>query len=329
MIKLLDEQFDKNTYNGVAAHPMQSWEWGAVRESMALEVVRVGVFANETLQDVYQMTLHPIPKSNKLIGYVPRSNFPNKEVLDFFYTYAKERGIAHIKFEPNELKRDVSEGRLAAHAKLKRSPFELFTPWQFLLDLSPSEEDLLKNMKSKTRYNIRLADRKGVEVKEVTGQEGFEQFADLYVGTTKRQSYGGRSKAYLQKVWDQLGGKMAHVLVASYEGEPLAAYMLFLFNDVLYYPYGGSSDKHRKLMPANLLMWEAIKFGKKHNAKLFDMWGALGPGYDTKHPRAGFTRFKEGYGGEHVEFAGSYDLVVSPFWYWVYKIGMKVRKIRK
>jgi lipid II:glycine glycyltransferase (peptidoglycan interpeptide bridge formation enzyme) len=105
----------------------------------------------------------------------------------------------------------------------------------------------------------------------------------------------------------------------------LVAWILFVFHDYLYYPYGASSTKFKNTMASNLIMWEAIKYGKKLGLKYFDMWGALGHDPDPKDPWFGFHRFKEGYGPIHTEFAGSFDLVINPFAYQFYKIADKVR----
>jgi lipid II:glycine glycyltransferase (peptidoglycan interpeptide bridge formation enzyme) len=100
---------------------------------------------------------------------------------------------------------------------------------------------------------------------------------------------------------------------------------LFVYKDTLYYPYGASSSEHRETMASNLMMWEAIKFGKNLGLKKFDMWGALSPNPDPKDPWYGFHRFKQGYGPELVEFIGSYDLIINPMLYQLYKIADKIR----
>jgi len=124
-----------------------------------------------------------------------------------------------------------------------------------------------------------------------------------------------------------------HLLKAIYNKETLAAWILFVLGNTLYYPYGASSIKYREVMASNLMMWEAIRFGKRLNLKKFDMWGALGPNPNVKDPWYGFHRFKEGYGPDLVEFIGSYDLVINPFMYRIYKTADKIRwallKIKK
>lgn len=113
--------------------------------------------------------------------------------------------------------------------------------------------------------------------------------------------------------------------MAKYRGKILTAWVLFVFKDTLYYPYGASSSENREVMASNLIMWEAILFGKKLGLKKFDMWGALGPGPDPKDPWFGFHNFKEKYGPGHVEFIGSYDLVINPLLYQGYKLADKLR----
>ncbi|MDP3758547.1 MAG: peptidoglycan bridge formation glycyltransferase FemA/FemB family protein, partial [Candidatus Daviesbacteria bacterium] len=107
---------------------------------------------------------------------------------------------------------------------------------------------------------------------------------------------------------------------ASYKGKSLTAWMLLNFKDILYYPYGGSSKAHPEVMANNLVAWEAIKLGKKLKLKNFDMWGALGPDASPKNPWFGFHKFKQGYGGQLVEYIGTYDLVFNWPAYWMFTI---------
>jgi len=119
----------------------------------------------------------------------------------------------------------------------------------------------------------------------------------------------------------------AHLLTAKYKNKILTAWILFVFKDTLYYPYGASSSENREVMSSNLMMWEAIRFGKNLGLKKFDMWGALGPNPDKKDPWYGFHSFKEKYGPEHLEYIGSYDLVINPILYQLYKVADKLRWI--
>ena len=249
--------------------------------------------------------------------------------------YGKKNKLLFIKIEPYEVKSEIRNPKFEINSKFQilnskfliHSSHPLFPDWTQILDISKTEEELFKNLKPKTRYNIRLAQKKGVIIKEENNDKGFKIFDDLYFTTCKRQKYYGHTAKYHQIVWNNLKNSIGHILVAYYQDQPLVVYQLWYFKDQIYYVYGGSSEIHRNLMAANLLMWEAIKLGKKLGAKQFDMWGSLPPNYDQNHPWAGFTKFKEGYGTKFTELVGSYDLLINPFLYQLYNYGYFIRNI--
>ena len=112
---------------------------------------------------------------------------------------------------------------------------------------------------------------------------------------------------------------------AVYNETVLVSWIVFLFNDRLYYPYGASSNLHREVMASNLMMWEVIKFGQENGAKSFDMWGALGPDPDPKNPWYGFHRFKEGYGAQLMKNFDTYDLVYNQTMYKIFNLANLIR----
>jgi len=238
-----------------------------------------------------------------------------------------KKKAAFIKIEPNiTINKKLETGNKLQSLGLVESKKSLFTKYNFLLDLTKSEEQLLSSMHQKTRYNIRLAQKKGVKVYDSTSDRDFQIYLKLYFETTKRQKYFGHTPQYHQKVWETLKpAKMVQVLIGEYQKKPLVAWLLLNFDDTLYYPYGGSSQEHKDVMASNLVAWEAIRLGKKLNFKTFDMWGALGPDADKNDPWYGFHRFKEGYGGNHVEYIGTYDLILRPRLYTALNLADKVR----
>jgi len=322
-IRIIED--NQELFNSLAKHPLQSWEWGEARKKMGIEVLRIGEFDKEKLVNVYQLTFHPIPNTKFKIGYLPRSNFPSKDILNYLIDYDKKHNVIFIKIEPDVLIENLK--LKIENSRLTKSPHPLFPEWTQTLNLTKLEDELLKNMKSKTRYNIRLAQKKGVVVKEMSNSQGFEIFAKLYFETCKRQKYFGHTQTYHKIIWNTLKNNIAHILIAFYNNIPLAAYELFYFKNKFYYTYGGTSDEYRNLMASNLLMWEAIKLGKNLGAREFDMWGSLPPNYDQKNSWAGFTRFKEGYGTTFVQTIGSYDLIIFPFYYKIYNFVNKIRNI--
>ncbi len=327
-VSVLNDTFDAQKINAVATHPLQSYEWGEARKKMGIQVVRLGEFDGSRLENIFQITFHTIPHSPFTVGYVPRSVFPSELVLEALQQEAKKHQAIFIKLEPNISREefDKMHKKSPALQLLRPAKHSLFPEWTQRLDLKSSEEKLLNNMKAKTRYNIRLAEKKGVYVKEMTNDEGFDMFAKLYFETTARQKYHGHTRAYHETIFKTLRKTMSHIFIAFYENTPLSAYHLFTFNNILYYPYGGSSLLHKNLMASNLLMWETIKFGKKEGCTMYDMWGSLSPQYDPSTTWGGFTRFKEGFGTEFFEYAGSFDLVVNSFAYSAFNTAQSFRK---
>lgn len=299
----------KPQYNKSATHVIQSFEWGEFRKALRIPLLRYGLYQKGKLINAFELTLHKIPFTNEFVGYLPKGPMPDKTLAQALKKIGKENNCAFIKIEPNV---EVTSNKLQVTSNFKRSPKPLFTKYNFVLDLTKSEDQLLKDMHSKTRYNIKVAQKRGVKVEERTDDEAFEIYLKLYFDTTKRQGYHGHNKDYHKKVWDTFkDAGMAHLLIASFNGEPLTAWMLLNFKDTLYYPYGGSSKSHPEVMANNLVAWEAIKLGKKLGLKYFDMWGALGPNADPKDPWFGFHKFKMGYGGKLTEYLETYDLVFN------------------
>ena len=310
-------------YNQLVKHPLQTWEWGEFRKTTEVKVVRRGIFENENLVSGFQLTIHKIPSTHFTIGYLPKGELPTKEVLEELREIGKDNNCLFIKLEPNILAKNVK-----IDSSLTKSPHPLFTKYSFWLDLTRSEEELMLKMKSKTRYNVRLASRKGVTIVEDNSDTAFEEYLKLTMETTKRQHFFAHTKGYHRKMWSALYPiGMAHLLKAVYKGETVVSWVLFLHNDILYYPYGSSASKNKDTMASNLLMWEVIRWGKEHNAKLFDMWGALGLKPDPKDSWYGFHRFKEGYGATHVEFVETYDLVLKPVLYRLYNLVFILRQL--
>ncbi|MCR4324642.1 MAG: peptidoglycan bridge formation glycyltransferase FemA/FemB family protein [Candidatus Curtissbacteria bacterium] len=320
---------DKSVYNKVVSHIIQSWEWGEFRKKTGVDLARVGQFDGKKLVSAYQLTFHSVPYTNQTIGYFPKGSMPTKWMVDSLSRLGREKNAAFIKIEPDvETRNQQQENSKLEGLGLVKSKKSLFTKYNFILDLTKGEEELMRAMHSKTRYNIKVAQKKGVEVYTTDADADFETYLNLYFETTKRQKYFGHTPHYHKLAWETLkAAGMAKILIAKYKGKPLTAWMLLNFGNTLYYPYGGSSIEHREVMASNLVAWEAIKLGRSLGLKNFDMWGALGPDADPKDPWYGFHRFKAGYAPKHVEYVGTWDLVLKPAVYSTLNIAEKIRWI--
>jgi len=300
-------------------HVLQSELWKKFKNSYGTPAVRVGNI-------VY--TKHKIPFTNYFYGYCPRVN-PFDINFEEIKKSLKENLCVAVHFDvPNVTKDDGDADKAIKIFKDKcaLSSRAEFAKGNFLLDLTKSEEELLSNMHKKHRYNVRHAQKKGVVVRESIDDKDFDLFFKLYDETGKRQKFFSRSRNYLEKVWKTFReADCSYLLIAEYEGKPLSAWLLIVYDGVLYYPYGGSTEEDREVQSSCLLGWEAIRFGKKMGCTLFDMWGATEDMTDKDDPYYGFSVFKEKFGGKHVTYIPSYDYVINEPVYRLFTAANNVR----
>jgi len=260
-----------------------------------------------------------------------------KRVLDDLQSFVKKQGAIFLKVDPDVVlgkgipgMDDVVEesGGVAVQDELARRGWVYSSDQiQFrntvLIDLVPTEEEMLAHMKQKTRYNIRLAEKKGVSVR--IGTEGdFPMLYKMYAETSLRDGFVIRDENYYQTVWKTfLESSMGHgqpsiiPLIAEVNNEPVAGLFLFEFAGRAYYVYGMSRDLHREKMPTYLLQWEAIKHARAAGCMLYDLWGAPEK-FDETDSLWGVYRFKEGLGGYVLRTLGAWDYAPSRFWYRMY-----------
>lgn len=318
---------EKEAFNSVAAHPLQSWEWGEFRENLGQKVIRLGAFEDKKLISGYQLTIHTVPKTDYTILYLPKGPLPDKAMLETLAKIGKEEKAIFTKMEPEIPKNsgfdNINDFLLKNNWQPGKPIFSKYTLW---VDLTKSEEELMTNMHPKTRYNVHLAQKHGVVVEENSSPEGFKTFLKLHFETTEREKFYSHTPLFHQKMWEALSpAGIAHVLIAKYQNIPLTAWVLFTFNNQLYYPYGGSSRDHREVMPSYAMMWEAMRFGKKNKCQNFDLWGVPSPDPQPSDPWYGFHRFKMGFNPKLVEYIGAYDLVLNQPLYTLYNLADRAR----
>lgn len=295
------------------SHPLQSPAWGEFRRTMGIDVARV---------DDWQITFHKIPYTPWTIGYFPKGPAPKKEMIEKLVELGKQKNAIFIQLEPN-VTTPYKPFRFPA---LVPSHHPLFTKYTFVLDLTKSEDELLAAMHPKTRYNIRVAQKHNVEVKEDNSPKAFTEYLRLTEETTSRQGFYAHNTTYHQTMWNVMReAGIAHLFTATYKDEVLSAWIVFVWGDTVYYPYGSSSRNYREVMAPTLLLWEIVKWAKRKGLKKFDLWGAMGPDPDTNDPWYGFHRFKQGFNPKLVEFVESYDLVMNKSLYFLYTVADKVR----
>ena len=334
-IVILTEK-DKEEFDKTVKHPMQAWDWGEFKKSIGAAPERVGFFSDGKMIDGFQVIFSKVPKTKYTVGYSAKCPLFNEYQTDILNELAKKHNALFIKTEPDfyfpvqndnteEIKQKFAEREKKILLKNIVPGKPLFTRYDFHLDLTKSEEELLKSFHSKTRYNIRLAEKKGVTIIDKSCEEGVEDYIKLMEETTRRQGFFNHNAEYFKNLFKAFPKDRLRIFEAIYNGEVLTAWILFNFNGKLYYPYGASSNSHREVMPNNLIMWKAIQYGKNSGCTLFDLWGCLGPNPDGNDPWMGFHKFKAGYSPQLVEYIGTYDFVYKPVLYKMFNAADNLR----
>ena len=325
---------EKERYNQAAEHPLQTWEWGEFRQETGLKVIRLGEFDQDELIQSYQLTVHPLPfkKLNRSVIWFPRGPMPHQQMLITLRQLALNNQAIYVKLEPNvyaptgSITAKLDQVRTFLQTNGCQPGQDIFINHTFTLNLNQTTDELLAQMKPKTRYNLNLAQKAGIEVKEDNSETAFEAYLKLTKATTERQGFFAHTPDYHRQMWKHLHqAGIAHLLVASYQDQPLVTWVLFKHRQTLYYPYGASSRLHRDKMPVYAMMWAAIRFGQTHQCHTLDLWGSLGLDPDPQDPRFGFHRFKAGFGGTLQEYVGTWDLVVDQALYPIVQLGEKGR----
>jgi len=218
--------------------------------------------------------------------------------------------------------------------KLKENKFiksfeELQPEWRQIIDIAKSDDEILNQMKPKGRYNIRIAQKHGVEVSLCPIDrlnDGIEIFYDLYHQTAQYQKLSYRDKTYFLEMLKTLYPKgEVTILIARYNHLPLSALIITFYDGVASYLYGGTSRENSKVMAPYVAHWAAIQEAKKRGCTTYDLL-AIAPPDQPNHKYANLTYFKEQFGGRKVNIVGSYDLVYKPFWYKIFKLAETFRR---
>ncbi|MBS1250830.1 MAG: Lipid II:glycine glycyltransferase [Chloroflexi bacterium] len=345
-------------------HVLQTREWASVKAKYGWESIPVawtkekeGHFRIHLRRGLAEMDQEPAAAALLLqrkmplgvsVIYVPKGpllrdwgDAPLRErVLQDLAQIARRQKAIFIKIDPDVVlgkglpgKNDAEEDPLGEEIRSEWKG----AGWQFsadqiqyrntvLVDLTAPEDDILMRMKSKTRYNIRLAGRKGVTVRE-GDRADLGMLYQMYADTSLRGGFAIRGEAYYQTVWETfvpsspettaVPDPVAVPLIAEVEGEAVAGAVIFRCGKRAWYLHGMSSVEHRKKMPTYLIQWEAMRWAKKVGCTVYDMWGAPDV-FEKSDPMWGVYRFKRGFGGQVSRTIGAWDLVLRPGLYKLY-----------
>jgi peptidoglycan pentaglycine glycine transferase (the first glycine) len=317
---------------------LQSWEWGEFQKFWNRKVVRLS-WENKLLVQAIKMPL-PFGKS---YWYVPHAPVIASNTEDAFIAMSElsnelaKHGALFMRVDPIARLEPPTEKEKTERAE---RPLQFIPTTQphctRILDLSLSdlssvasakgEEELLSQMHQKTRYNIRLAEKKGVSIKE----GNVSDFLKLNNQTTERDKFVSHPDSYYQKMSELLPDNFIKIWSAEYEGKILSSNIVLYFGDTATYTHGTSSNENRELMAPHLLQWEIIKHAKSKGFKNYDFYG-VNP-EDEEHSGykkswQGISRFKAGFGGKLICYPKSFDLIYNNSWYSLYRLTQKLRRI--
>jgi lipid II:glycine glycyltransferase (peptidoglycan interpeptide bridge formation enzyme) len=283
---------------------------------------------SEKIINIFSVKVHYCPKGPL---FTTKSNDSINEVLQGLQNFSKNRNGLFIKIDPDFvtdiqgedienypfLNFDSNYPELLKANKWVESKGQIQFRNTIILPLAKSDDQLLKEMKQKTRYNIRLSERKGVQVRIGTTSD-LEKLYNLYAETGLRDHFVIRSKKYYINLWKSfLEAGLAEAIIAEFDGELLAAVIIYFFSGKAYYVYGMSSDKNRNLMATYLLQWKAIQRAKEKGCYVYDFWGAPDE-LDENDRMWGVYKFKLGFGGTFIKTIGAWDYPVNKLGYSIY-----------
>lgn len=323
------ERFDLFLARHPKGHVLQTWEWGEIKSRTGWKPWRLVLEENNEIVAAAAILERKLPVIGATIFYAPRGpvvNWHHPELFDAVLMeirkQAKKRKAIFLKVDPDV---PSSDRELAnyLHSRGFRSAetgkgFEGVQPkYVFRLDISPEEDTLLANMHQKTRYNIRLAQKKGVHIRRGT-REDLPEFYRVLKETTERDRFLVRAYSYFEDLYDTLvPAGLGELFIGEFDGQVVAGTLAFIIGDKAWYIYGASSNSHRNVMPNYLIQWEMIKWAKSQGCTMYDFRGV--PGQLTEdNPLYGLYRFKKGFNGEFTEFIGEWDLVYRPFVYFLW-----------
>jgi len=314
------EQWDRFVSTHPAGHLLQSWGWGELKAHAGWSPARLALWDGQRIVAAAHVLRRGVPRLPLRAGHL--AYIPGGPVIDwsdstlctaFFSqltTSLRRQGAIAMRIEPMQEVHDIlSKETFLGHMRNVHPIQPLRT---IILDLTPSEDTLLAQMKEKWRYNVRLAARKGVTVRVAANPDDVRAWYTLLQTTGVRDQFGVHTYDYYLRAWEIFAPtNQARLLLAEHNGQLLAGIFVSVFAQQGIYLYGASSNEQRQLMPNYLLQWEAIRWAKQQGAHSYDFWGI--PDTDgADEAMAGVYRFKSGWGGRIVHFPGCYEAVYHP-----------------
>jgi peptidoglycan pentaglycine glycine transferase (the first glycine) len=310
---------------------LQSWPWGEFQEALGHRVLRLALINGDRVAACAQVIIGRRKLASfAYVPYGPVLDWSDLAQVDAFLIALRNavsaEGIDYLRIEPR-IERSMEISKALAGSGFRKAPSAGQFDDGWVLDLGESEESLLSNMRSNTRYRIRQSIKKGFVITESTSPADIHIFHELLRMTTDRQQFRSHSERYFQKQFEILSRSgLARFLISNLGEDHLAVAVIVNYGDTSNYLHGGSAVTS-KVGAAHLLHWTAIRTAKRAGRRLYDFGGATtstSPG----HPWYGMTWFKQGFGGRMVHLVGAWDYPVGRR-YWLVWVVENFHKMRR
>lgn len=311
---------------GHDGHVLQSFAWGELKSRFGWQAERWAWLGGDKIVAGAQVLVRRLLPGLE-VAYIPRGPAsPDAGFLRVLREFLRRRGVFLLKIEP-DWTRDEPGDEVLARAGFRRSFETIQPPATIRIDLERDLATILGGMKPKWRYNIRLAEKKGVVVREGTSAD-LPAFHELTRLTAERDRFAVHSAGYYQTAFALLtAADAARLFVAEFEGKSLAMIFVTAFAREAVYLYGASGNEHRNVMPNHLLHWAAIQWAKARGCARYDLWGVPEEiGGADAHLPISLYQFKRGFGGELVRYTGAWDFIYSPAGYALYRAARSIRR---
>lgn len=316
---------------------LNSWNWGEFQERLGNKIWRWGIFQDKQLLSLALILKIKAKRGSFLfLPHCPtiseKFSLQKKEIFECLVRNLKllagEEKVNFLRIAPL-WENTPDNQQLFRYLGFKEAPIHIHPEITLELNIEKEKEELLRGMRKTTRYLIRQAEKNSeIQIIEDNTIEGLKEFNQIYQITKERHRFIPFSFDYLEKeFFTFLKDKEAFLLLGKYRRETVAGGIFIFWQRICFYHHGASSQKYPKIPVSYLLLWEAIKKAKSLGGERFNFWG-ISPSSNPKHPWAGLTLFKMGFGGEKREYLKTQDLPLSPLYLFNFLIE-KVRKLKR
>ncbi len=341
MIKKISKAQYQNVWKKWNGSPLQSWQWGELKEKSGWKAERIGIYQHNNLISVVTILSKPLPlkkvTSNffSSLAYIPRGltvkSFRDlSPSLNVLTQHLKTTEYSFTIIDPendctnknwNEKFRKALEDN-----KWKRESTTIQPNQTDVININKNDKELMKSIRPKWRRNIRKAKRDRVEITEATTKLDVDKFYKVISEVQKNTDFVAHKKDYFYNMWKLLKPEdLIHIFLAKHKNETIGTYLVLTNENEAFEVYGGSTMKGRDLEASYLLKWEIFRKMRDMGKKYYDQWG-VAPKEDKDHPLAGVSYFKSGFGGEYVQFLPQYIKVKNFIPYLLYSFFRRLKK---